>query len=134
MAIKLPETGEADIDMAPMIDMVFLLLIFFMVASVVSELDKAKVDIPTSRYGKVPENTEGRVILSVDKDGKLYEGVKEIKKSEMKERLKTALENNANTRVVLRSDADVQWKSNKEILLACADVGAVDIIYATFED
>ncbi len=39
MKIKTPPKDDVNIDMAPMIDMVFLLLIFFMVASVVTELE-----------------------------------------------------------------------------------------------
>ena len=36
MKLKTPSRDDASIDMAPMIDLVFLLLIFFMVASVVT--------------------------------------------------------------------------------------------------
>ena len=36
MKLKLTEREDAAVDMAPMIDLVFLLLIFFMVASVVT--------------------------------------------------------------------------------------------------
>ena len=65
MKLKLPAREDAAVDMAPMIDLVFLLLIFFMVASVVTELEKVEVEIPESNYAKVPEDTKGRMMLSV---------------------------------------------------------------------
>ena len=55
---------DIEIDMSPMIDMVFLLLIFFIVASVIID-EKPKVTIPKAAYSKVPENIEGRVMVSV---------------------------------------------------------------------
>ena len=66
MKLKLPAREDAAVDMAPMIDLVFLLLIFFMVASVVTELEKVEVAIPESEYAKVPEDTKNRMMLSID--------------------------------------------------------------------
>ena len=63
MKLKLPQKDDVAIDMAPMIDMVFLLLIFFMVASVVTELEKVEVEIPEAKYAKVPEEVKGRMML-----------------------------------------------------------------------
>jgi biopolymer transport protein ExbD len=134
MKIKLPAKDEVEIDMAPMIDMVFLLLIFFMVASVVTELDKKEVTIPTAEYGKVPDDTKGRLMLSVDKDGKIYAGLEEMNIEQLKERITVELELNPNVKILVRADENVQYKTNKEIMLACAEMGAVDIIYATFEE
>ena len=44
MKFKLPIfEGDDEVQMAPMIDMVFLLLIFFMVASHLNQLDKVEI-------------------------------------------------------------------------------------------
>ena len=53
-------------DMSPMIDMVFLLLIFFMVASTLIVLRKdPEVKPPITPEGKVPEVAEGRILINV---------------------------------------------------------------------
>ena len=134
MKVKLPNKGDVTIDMAPMIDMVFLLLIFFMVASVVTELDKVEVNIPEAEYAKVPEDTKGRMMLSVDANNKVYAGTMPVTMEELKELVSAELDLNPEVRILIRADALVEYKTNKEIMLACAEVGATDLIYATFEE
>ena len=60
------EDEDIEVDMSPMIDMVFLLLIFFIVASIIVD-DKVPVDIPTAVYAKVPEDITGRFTISISK-------------------------------------------------------------------
>lgn len=134
MKIKLPNKGDVTIDMAPMIDMVFLLLIFFMVASVVTELDKVEVNIPEAQYAKVPEDTKGRMMLSVDANNQIYAGTVPVTIEELKELVSAELDLNPDVRILIRADALVEYKTNKDIMLACAEVGATDLIYATFEE
>jgi biopolymer transport protein ExbD len=122
------------IDMAPMIDMVFLLLIFFMVASVVTELDKVEVKIPLSEYAKVPENTKDRLMLSVDMNNQIYAGTTPMTIPELKVLVNEALNENPDLRILIRADERVKYKTNKEIMIACGEVGATDLIYATFEE
>ena len=119
--------------MAPMIDMVFLLLIFFMVASVVTELDKKDVDIPSAEYAKVPEDTTGRMMLSVDADNQVYVGQEPVTIEELKKRVAKELEFNPDLRILIRADEMVEYQTSREIMLACGQVGAADLIYATFE-
>ena len=61
--------------MAPMIDMVFLLLVFFMtVASVAKSQKVVELDLPESDESKIPEDASDRGILSVDAEGNFYIG------------------------------------------------------------
>ena len=134
MKIKLPAREDAAVDMAPMIDLVFLLLIFFMVASVVTELDKKEVEIPKSEYGKVPEDTKGRMMLSIDANGQIYDGLSPVSVNELKPRIMEELDMNPELRILIRADQRVEYKTCKDLMIACGDVGATDLIYATFEE
>lgn len=120
--------------MAPMIDMVFLLLVFFMVASVVTELEKVDVAIPSATYAKVPDDTKGRIMLSVDADNQVYVGTAPVTLEELKEILSEELDQDPDLRVLIRSDKQVEYKTNKDLMTACGEVGATDLIYATFEN
>ena len=65
--------------MAPMIDMVFLLLVFFMCVSTLAQAEKqAPVELPESQRSKVPDDLSGRGIISVDVDGTIYIGSREV--------------------------------------------------------
>jgi biopolymer transport protein ExbD len=134
MKLKLPQRDDVAIDMAPMIDLVFLLLIFFMVASVVTELDKVEVDIPTSDHAKVPEDTKGRMMLSVDANNQIYAGTVPITIEELKELVNAELDLNPDMRILIRADKAVLYETCKKIMIACGEVGATDLIYATFEE
>ena len=57
------EVDEEDLDITPMIDMTFLLLIFFMVTSVISK--KANPDLPKSVAGDT-EEVDKQVMLVLD--------------------------------------------------------------------
>jgi biopolymer transport protein ExbD len=116
-----------------MIDMVCLLLIFFLVASTVID-NKVPVEIPSAAYSKVPDNIEGRVVLSVNKDGKMFVGQMPVTEEQLKEQLKIQIEADPNLRVLIRSGKNVKYKYNEKIMEICAEVGATDLIYAAFEE
>ena len=69
------ETGEdLKVDLSPMIDMVFLLLIFFIVnASMVIVKQDPKVDIPVARadYSLEQSQKNGRIVINIYEDGSL---------------------------------------------------------------
>lgn len=134
MKLKQPARDDVAVDMGPMIDLVFLLLIFFMVASVVTELDKKEVLIPKSSYAKVPEDTKGRMMLSVDANNQVYVGLEPVDIEQLKAAIEVELELNPELRILIRADHRVEYKTCKEIMIACGDVGATDLIYATFEE
>jgi len=134
MKIKAPARDDVSIDMGPMIDLVFLLLIFFMVASVVTELEKIEVKIPESSYAKVPEDTKGRMMLSIDANNQVYVGTAPVTTEELKALIDAELDLNPNVRILIRADARVEYKTCKDLMIACGEVGATDLIYATFEE
>lgn len=124
---------DIEVDMSPMIDMVFLLLIFFIVASTVID-EKVPVEIPAAAYSKVPEDTTGRIVISVNKADEMFIGPMGVDIEQLKERLEIELEADPNLRILIRSGAEVKYKINEKIMVACAEVGANDLIYSAFEE
>ena len=85
------EEEDIEVDMSPMIDMVFLLLIFFIVASQIID-EKPDVVIPAAVYAKVPEDTTGRLMISVRDDETYYVEQQEVSLEELKTQLGAAIE------------------------------------------
>ena len=136
MKLAQKEIGEdLELDMSPMIDMVFLLLIFFIVASQIID-EKPQVDVPTAAYGKVPEDTTGRLMISVTKDEKYFIGSDPEPKTIEQITLRIEQEINADPKLrdLIRSDGETKYKVNEKITVACAEVGAQDLIYSVFEE
>jgi len=132
MSMKLPKRDDVEIDMAPMIDMVFLLLIFFMVASVM-KTEKVPVKIPTADAAKVSDNIKDRITISLDKDGQAYIRLVPVSLEKITEILNDELDANPNTRVFIRADKDVPYKYSKKLIAACRNAAATDLIYAVYE-
>ena len=133
MKLEFKDDEEVAIDMSPMIDMVFLLLIFFIVASTIID-KKVPVVVPTAGYAVVPDNVSGRVVLSVTKDGDYYYGLTQVDLDEMEERLQSDFEADPELKVQIRADEDVKYEVNEKLIKVCAKVGAQDMIYSAYEE
>jgi biopolymer transport protein ExbD len=69
-ASRTPEDEQAKLDMSPMIDMVFLLLIFFIVnaTAIIVKTDPDVVP-PVAKNSKRQEDGRGRIVINVRQDG-----------------------------------------------------------------
>ena len=60
MAIKIPRDDQSTINLTPLIDIVFLLIIFFMVGTKFSELNEAEKNIAL----QVPQVTDAKALTA----------------------------------------------------------------------
>ena len=133
MKLNRKKTEEVEVDMSPMIDMVFLLLIFFLVASTIID-EKKPVEVPVAVHSKVPEDTD-RFDVTVTADGTLWLSPTEsVTLDEFKAVLEPRLAAKNDLRILIRADKNVKYKVNEELMEACADVGASDLIFSAFEN
>ncbi len=127
------EGEEDEIPMAPMIDMVFLLLIFFMVASHFHSLERVEIEVPVADKAKVPEDLSGRRTITVKSDGVIYLGNKPVPLEEVGPAVKKELERLPALKVYLRADRATPHKDVREVMKRCAENGAVEILFAAYE-
>jgi biopolymer transport protein ExbD len=133
MKIKADLGEDASIDMSPMIDMVFLLLIFFLVAATIVKEQKVPIEIPMAVYAKVPENTVGRFEISVTAAGEIFVRNTPVDLDGLKELLKPELEADQELKILIRADDRVKYSVNEKIMAACAEAGASDLIFTAYE-
>jgi len=120
--------------MAPMIDMVFLLLVFFMtVASVAKSQKQIDLDLPDSEESKIPEDASDRGILSIDAEGKFYIGDQTHSLEQVKAAITARIKENPELQVQIRADKNTEYEAVRKLLKAAAEAGAYEIIYATYE-
>lgn len=140
MKFKIPtEGGDDEINMAPMIDMVFLLLIFFMVASHLTSMERIAVPLPVADKSRVPEEARDRQLISIlalDDTGEeayIFMNLKQVSIEEFGTVIRGLYDADENFQVYLRADRRVKHKHIKAVMEACAQAGIVDIIFGTFE-
>lgn len=120
--------------MTPMIDMVFLLLVFFMTVSTLAQADRrVKLDLPESSQSDVPEDLSDRGTISLDAEGTIYLGAQARSLDEMQSAIQESLELNPDLRIHVRADQATAYSDIKKVLRACAEVGAYEVIYATYQ-
>jgi len=72
MEIEAPRSGSAKLSMAPLIDIVFLLLVFFLLTSALASSDTFDLDLPKSEAGRDPDAEA--IVLQISKDGQIALG------------------------------------------------------------
>ncbi len=124
-----------NVDMSPMIDLVFLLLIFFMIASTLITYKKdERVQIPIAASARVPKEIRDRVIINVYNDGSIAdESSNPLSLDQVEVMMTQAKAKNPNARLHLRADARVPHKEVKEVVAASAKGGVNTVIFSTHE-
>lgn len=139
MKFKIPtEGGDESINMAPMIDLVFLLLIFFMAASHLTRLERIPVELPEADRARVPETAAGRQIITLmaaDDSGAEMEIFMNLQKMDFEGFVETlhSLTVEEPPVVYLRADRRLRHRHVRRVLAACGEAGIMDVVFAALE-
>lgn len=135
MKIEKKDGDEVGFQLAPMIDMTFLLLIFFMVTTKITK-EQVKVDIklPTASNATIPDDLSNRDIISIDGDGNYHIGQKPASKKELTAHLKERFKVTPPLRIYVRADQNTPGKQIKELMRIASEAGAVNVIFGTYKD
>ena len=134
MRVQRRSDDEVGFQLAPMIDMTFLLLIFFMVTTKISkEQIKEEVKLPVASNAVIPDDVSNRDIISIDAQGRYFIGQEIADKKRLAEYLKKRFENTPPLRLYIRADQNTPGKKIKEIMKMAADAGAVDVIFGSYQ-
>jgi biopolymer transport protein ExbD len=115
--VKKEPIPEDELDMTPMVDVTFLLLIFFMVTASFSlqksiQQPPAQTDAPTTQINEIDDIVEDYVEIVIDQNNNYYVTSRDSEESEapsdreMRSRLKDAKENSNATRLVIKAHLD----------------------------
>lgn len=121
-------------NMTPMIDISFLLIVFFIVSSRLAQQEiQLELDLPQAASGEESETepTGRRLVVNVLPEGELMAAGAAIEAADL-ERL-IALERSkagADLEVRIRSDQNVPYRFVEPILLACTRAGVWKVTFA----
>ncbi len=126
MARKKREQEEANVPISAMIDIVFLLIIFFVVtASIDKEAEDEEVKLSNAPHGKPVKKKDPRSItINVRRNGSMNIGGRHMSKSEITAALTVAADRHGhNIPIIIRGDHRVQHGHIKEVTEAVTDTG-----------
>ncbi|QDT02618.1 Biopolymer transport protein ExbD [Rubripirellula lacrimiformis] len=136
MAVKIKRSSVAStLSLTPLIDVVFLLLIFFLVTSEFEDEERRLDIVLPSATSAVPMTGKPReVIVDIDATGTFYVGGQATTLDELRGVLETAVANNpTNQSVVIRADRETSFQPVVSVMDACNRTGVSDYAVTTQE-
>jgi biopolymer transport protein TolR len=107
----------SDINVTPLVDVVLVLLIIFMVIGPMLQKGKS-VQLPEAKSAEVPTDQSGDPILvSITKEGEIYLDKNKVEKSMIADSLKAEIANSPGSGLVIKGDADVEYKKVRELFM-----------------
>ena len=123
------------LNMTPMVDVVFLLIIFFLVSSHLAR-QESQMPLPLPAADSVSEAAEDsapRVIINVRSDGGVLLAGRTVNAQELRRRLEfEANRSGKDLEVRIRGDRSVPYRFVEPILLAAARAGIWNVTFAVF--
>jgi biopolymer transport protein ExbD len=129
-----PDEVDPEFELTPMIDVVFLLIAFFMtlISFISSEL--VELELPEAEQATVPEEPGERQYISIDVNGQLYFGAAPITEDALTARLTALKEELPQLKVFLRADSQTAHRHVNRVMEATAKAGIFDLIFASAKD
>lgn len=109
MELRHSKKEDPEISLTGLIDVVFLLLIFFMVSTTFEHQAVLKVDLPEAQNVSTPENQPDSFELVIDANGQFYLNDRQLvdaRASTINAALVEAAGDNRDVPIVLRADAE----------------------------
>ena len=131
MPLKLNRDDQTSINLTPMIDIVFLLIIFFMVGSRFSDLNQAERDIslkvPQVQNAQALTSAPDKRIVNVYDDGKITLDRQPVSLAELESQLASAREQYQKLGVVVRGDRTSKFERVAQVIAMCERVKIRDL-------
>ena len=139
-ATRNPVEEDPEFQIAPMIDILLVLLVFFMSISSTEVLQSNKeIALAVAKEAKQPKKNPGQVIVnvswvplnnsgSIEVDSQKYPAA-----SDLVPKLRQELEKNPMTRVLVRVDRFARWSFEREILKAVGDSGITNVTFSVVD-
>ncbi len=126
----LPKKHEPEnLDMTPMIDMVFILLIFFAVSTTFVKDMQLDLDRPSAASGGVASTKSLRVYI--DREGIIYMNEQAVKPWVLQSLVREGLATSSSSTVLVIADAQTPTEKLIEVVDQCRLGGAQDVGVAT---
>jgi biopolymer transport protein ExbD len=117
------------INIASLVDVLFLLLIFFMVTSAFVEQPNIKLELPATRHSEVSKVE--RTVLTISRDGQLFLKDKLVEKQSLEKELRRLMLDTGDDVLVLKADKLVPYGDVVDIMDYAKGAGFKKVIAPT---
>lgn len=129
MEFRRPPPQEIRLKITPLIDMVFLLLIFFLLTSSFVLQEGIKIDLPSAKSSEIQQEKE--IVISITKDNQIYLSQRQVDLETLSQGLAKIIRQNPNKPVVIRADKGIILGMAIKVLDTARLSGAKRVVIST---
>jgi biopolymer transport protein ExbD len=118
-----------EINLVPLINVIFMLLIFFLMAGSIQKFEIIQVDLPIADSGKVLD--EGHIVIVLGKYNEVLLNDELIDLADLQPRAKKLLINNPRKIISLKADANLEAKRVIDVMNILREVGGENLSLVT---
>jgi len=131
--LRTKRDNDPELNITPLIDVVFLLLIFFMVSTTFERESEITIELPESA-GDIAETEKKVIEISIDNQGRYFVNQRRLKSSDIKT-LKKALSitrgDSKEPKLIISADKMTPHQSVVRAMDAARQLGLVHLTFAT---
>lgn len=122
------QSSLAEINVTPLVDVVLVLLIIFMVTAPVLQ-SGIEVSVPKTR--SVKEITEERLVITIDKEQKVYLGSDPVNINEIGQKIRSKVRDPEGQSIYIRSDENVPFGAFATVMDSVKQAGFGNVSIVT---
>ncbi len=132
MQFRLKRYIKPVINIASLVDVLFLLLIFFMVTSAFVEQPNIKLELPTTKHSEVSKID--KIVLSIARDGQLFLQDRPVDEKQLEKELRRIILDTGEDVLVLKADKEVSYGVVVDIMDDARGAGFKKVVAPTIMD
>ncbi len=136
--MRIPRKFQEETDMVPLtplIDIVFLTLIFFMVTTMYNSLEsEVDITLPTASTGAQNPRTQGEIYINVRSDGSIVVNERQMELPELQQVLNRIAEYFPGGSVIIRGDRAAMLGRAIEVLDCCRKADIQNVGFSTLPE
>ena len=128
------ERTRPTLPLAAMVDVLFLLLVFFMTASVFREREtQIDINLPTAETAETQKPGPTRIVVSIDENNEIYLGERKVLITDLPDTLKKLAADFPDEELVVRGDQESSFGLAVRIMDEAKQAGISNVSVATIK-
>ena len=123
---------EQSFQITPMIDVIFLLLTFFVASQIFSQWEtEIDITLPTAQSSEQPDRIPGEIIINIRDDGAVVVNQVRMDEPALDDLLSRIVDQFADWAVLIRADKETRYEDVIDVLDACRRADIWNVSFAT---
>ena len=126
-----PEAEEGEIDITPMLDVVFIMLIFFIVTA--SFVKESGIEVSRPDAATTAAKPKANILIAINESGEIWINKRNVEVTQVRANIERLHAENPQGTVVIQADEEAKTKTLIAVMDAARQAGIYDVSLATQE-